>query len=558
MTKSILTKDEMQSPMMTGMNLIADIVKRTLGPGGLPVIIERKGESLEGSPLGPRITKDGVSVAEECFDADPATNVAIQAIKAICKKTNQDAGDGTTTAICLGQALMKSMLDVVEDSKVNPQTVKESLEAATKDAIARLKAKATPVDLAMLGEVATISANGDSEIGSIIQQAFEHVGSEGIITVEEGVGTDVTVNLVDGYQFSRGAEARDGFFNNETRTHYVAEKITEEDSYVGVLIYDGKLQNFVDIIPALEKIAGMDANGRATRKFPPTVIVANEFSREFLTWLLIQKADAGFSFCAVKGPNTTDVRSGYYDDLAVYTGGTRLGNGGRALSAFEFEDLGYVEKAVITGRTTTLYGGQGAEEDILVRVKHLQARKAAAESPYDVQIIGERLAALTNGVAKIGVGGFTELEIKEKYDRIEDALNACRAAIQEGVVDGGGKVLLEIANDILMTTLDDKQDLSNGETILTNALREPFFLILRNVGFTGDEVAKLTVEVLDSKIPNAVYDSKNKVIVDAKAKGILDPVKVTRCALENAVSIAGLLCTAGGAIVYTKPTTVNG
>lgn len=551
MDKKILNKVEIQGPLQKGMDLLADIVKRTLGPGGLPVIIQRKGEALDGSPLGPRITKDGVSVAEECSDPDPAIDLAIQSVKDICKKTNRDAGDGTTTAITLGQALMLQMLAHIEETGDNPQLVRESLEAAGKIVIEKLKAMATPVSMDLLLEVATISANGDREIGACIQTAFKHVGAEGVVTVDEGVGTDLTVTLVDGYQFNRGAESQDAFFNNENRTAFAAEKEegSAEETRVAVIIFDGKLASHLDLVNPLSHLAGIDPKtGKGTRKMPPVVILANEFSRDVITFLLIQKQERGMEFCAVRGPHMSDVRSGYYDDLACYTGGKRFGNGNPSLATATAKDIGWVNKAVVTNRTTTFFGGASNEAVIMERVKHLQARKAAAESPYDAQVIGDRLAALTNGIAKIGVGGATELEIKEKYDRIEDALNAARAAMLEGVVQGGGTAFLRIA--------ESQERNTPGLEILVSALQEPFFQILRNVGLDGKEVDGIADSVLAN--PDLVYDSRNKVLVSAFEVGILDPVKVTRCALENAISIAGLLCTAGGAIIYVPENAAAG
>jgi chaperonin GroEL len=523
-------------PKIRGLTQIAGIVKRTLGPGGLPILIERVGQALDGSPLGPKITKDGVSVAEECSSPNKQEDIVIQAIKGICKKTVNDAGDGTTTAVVLGEALVREMEAVLKaDPSLNPQLVKESLEAASKEIIAKLKKMATPIkDNKMIRQVATISANGDEAIGQIIGDAFEHVGSEGVVTVDEGSSNRVTLEVVDGYQFNKGAEARDAFFNNRENTMFTGEN-------VALIIYDGRLVTYTQLVPAFRILAAADDQDRATKKMPPVIIMANEFSPEVLQFLLIQKTELGLSVVPVMGPHVTHVRTGYYDDLAVYSGGTRLGNGSRNLESILPEDIGLVGKAIIDKYKSTYYDGQGAESDIIERVDQLKAAKAQAESPYDAQVLNDRIAALTSGIAKIGVGGTTELEIKEKYDRIEDALNAARAAIQEGVVPGGGATLLRISSKI-------DENKSIGHKILKEAIKAPFYQILENIG------QKLSQEQLDQILGDSrkTYDARNKQIKNALSAGIIDPVKVTRTALENAVSIASLLSTAGGAIIYVN------
>lgn len=536
MYKKLLVKDDLQPKIIEGLTKIASMVKRTLGPGGLPIIIQRVGESLNGEPLGPKITKDGVSVANECGSKDPEEDLIIQAVKHICKKTNSVAGDGTTTAIVLGEAIVKETLKVLEEDKtLNPQLVKESLEIESKKIIQHLKEISIPVkDYVRIGQVATISANGDEEIGGIISEAFKNVGSEGVVTIDEGQTSHVTLDVVEGYQINRGAESRDRFFNNKEKTHFEAEN-------AAIVIFDGKLYNYTDLITPINTIYGMNEEGRPTKPLIPIVFIANEFSNEVLQFLLIQKAEAGLNFCCVKGPHTSHVRSGYYDDLAIMLGGTRLGNGNRNLSAFEEGDEGLVKKIVIDKYKTIFYEGQGTEEAILERVEQLKALKAQAESPYDAQVISDRIASLTGGVAKIGVGGSTEFEIKEKYDRIEDALNAARAAIQEGIVSGGGVTLYRISKSL-------DTEASIGNKIFSKALQAPLFQILENIGVDHRHI-DLKSLLSDNSL---TYDARNKRIVNALEAGIIDPVKVTRTALENAVSIASLLSTAGGGIIFTK------
>lgn len=537
MYKKIISREELSNPRVEGLKKIAGIVKRTLGPGGLPIIIERRGQALDGTPLGPKITKDGVSVADECFDVDKEQDLIIQAVKAICRKTNVSAGDGTTTAIVLGEAIVLESEKILKESPdLNPQLVKESIESALQDVLRLLKKAAIPVksDTKRIRQVATISANGDEEIGQIIEEAFKHVGAEGVVTVDEGRSFKTVLEKVDGYQFGRGALGRNAFFNANNLTQFEAED-------VAVIIYDGRLQSYNDLLPALQMLAGVNEDGRATKKMPPILVMANEFTNEVLTFLAIQKEQIGLVVCCVEGPNTTHVRSGYYDDIAAYTGGTRLGNGNRNLGAIQPDDFGLVKRVIVDKYKTTLYEGQGEEEGIMKRVNELRAAKEQAESNYDAQVYNDRIAAITNGIAKIAVGGATEFEIKEKYDRIEDALNAARAAIQEGVVPGGGTALLRISEK-----LDEKK--SVGHKILKNALQAPFNQILANIYQKVDDP---TLDIiLASK--NKVYDARNKKVCNAMTAGIIDPVKVTRTALINAVSIATLLTTAGGAIIYNE------
>lgn len=536
MHKEIITKEDLQKKMREGLTEIASVVKRTLGPGGLPIIIQRVGQAINGEPLGPKITKDGVSVANECGSNDVYKDLIIQSVKHICRKTNAVAGDGTTTAIVLGEALVKYMLEELDkDPQLNPQIVKEEIEKEARNIIEELKKIAITVkDTDTIKNVATISANGDEEIGQIIGDAFAAVGAEGVVTVDEGSTNTTTLDILDGYQINRGAEGRDRFFNNKELTKFEAEN-------AALIIYDGKLLSFTDLVPALQTLAGFDPQTQqAKRQLPPVVIMANEFSNEVIQFLLMQKAEMGLQFCAVRGPHTTNVRSGYYDDIAVMSGGTRLGNGNKSLRAFEEGDEGLVGRVVIDKYKCTLYDGQGDEEVILERVDQLKAMRDVAESPYDAQVISDRIAALTCGVAKIGVGGATDFEIKEKYDRIEDALNAARAAIEEGVVPGGGTTLLRLSSNMNTETV--------GGKILKRAMLAPFNQILENIGVDKPE----DINKLTKKDSNLVFNARDKIIVDAFEAGIIDPVKVTRSALENAVSIASLLSTAGGGIVYIK------
>lgn len=531
------------APKLNGLKQIAGIVKRTLGPGGLAILIQRVGQSLDGTPLGPKITKDGVSVADECSSPIEEEDIVIQAIKGICKKTVMSAGDGTTTAIVLGEAIIMAMEEELKaDKSLNPQLVKESVEEATAEVLKQLKKIATKVkDNKMIEQVATISANGDKSIGEIIAQAFDHVGAEGVVTVDEGKTNKTVLEMVNGYQFNRGVEGRNGFFNDQNQTKFE----TKDGEKAAIVIYDGRLNSYTQLMNMFNILQGLKEGPHgqmvATKKIPPLVIMANEFSSEVLQFLLVQKQDAGLQVAPITGPHVTHVRSGYYDDLAVYTGANRLGNGSRNLESIEEDDIGIIGRVVSDKYKTTFYDGDGVEEEIIKRVDQLKAGRADAESPYDASVFNDRIAALTSGVAKIGVGGSTEFEIKEKYDRIEDALNAARAAIQEGVVPGGGATLLRISHKM-------KAEKSIGHKILKKALQAPFNQILENVEYTMSESDKKSILTNKRK----TFDARNKKVKNALTAGIIDPVKVTRSALENAVSIAGLLATAGGAIIYKK------
>lgn len=542
MSKKIVTREELMAPKIRGLTQIAGIVKRTLGPGGLPIIIQRTGQSLDGSPQGPKITKDGVSVADECSSPIEEEDIIIQAIKGICKKTVTAAGDGTTTAIVLGEAIVRAMEDeLAADKSLNPQLVKESVEEASLEIIKQLKKIATKVNTnKMIEQVATISANGDKSIGKIIAEAFDHVGAEGVVTVDEGKSNKVTLEVVDGYQFNRGVEGRNAFFNDTNQTKFE----TKDGEKAAIIIYDGRLNSYTQLMPMFAILQGLQEtpNGMvATKKIPPLIIMANEFSSEVLQFLLVQKQDAGLQVAPITGPHVTHVRTGYYDDLAVYTGATRLGNGSRNLESIEPEDIGEIGRVISDKYKTTFYEGMGDDEEVIKRVDQLKANRAEAESPYDAQVFNDRIASLTSGVAKIGVGGVTEFEIKEKYDRIEDALNAARAAIQEGVVPGGGSTLLRISNKM-------KAEKSIGHKILKKALQAPFNQILENIAYDISESDRQSI----LKNKRKTFDARNKKVQNALTSGIIDPVKVTRTALENAVSIAGLLATAGGAIIYKK------
>jgi len=527
----------MEEASKKGMKKIAAPVKRTLGPGGLTIFIERTGQALNGDPLGPMLTKDGVTVAGECQDPDPEIDLVIQAVKEICRKTNRVAGDGTTTAIVLGEAILNEIfVELDADSTLNPQLVRESVEEAAQKVKSLLAQQVSKVeDNKKIEEVATISANGDLAIGKIIAQAFAEVGSEGVITVDEGHGRETTINVVDGFQIRRGAEAQDRFFNNNENTRFEAENCH-------VILYNGPVRSYTDLLPAFKAIQEQvqKRNGNA---MPPILVIADEFSQEVIQYMLLNRVEAGVQICAVKSPHMSNVRTAMMDDIAVMLGGQRLGNGARTIQSCTFDDIGIAKKVIVDKYTTTFYDGQGEEEDVIARIEQLKAQKAAAESPYDASVIGDRIAALANGVAIIGVGGQTEIEIKERYHRIEDALNAARAAIEEGVIPGGGVALAKVAQQLGTATV--------GEKILSRALMAPFLQISDNIGQDGQaNFSAIKDRVMNGEM--VTYDARAKTVVNALEAGIIDPFKVCRTALENAVSIAALLSTCGGGITYTR------
>lgn len=541
MKKKILNRSEIQPHIKEGMNQITSIVAATLGPGGLPILIQRTGQQLNGEPLGPMATKDGVSVANECSSPFPEVDVVIQAVKDVCRKTNKEAGDGTTTAIVLGKAVMDSALKQIEDLKMNPQEVKNSIEKASLRIDEYLKSLAIPCkEIEMIEHVARISANGDSEISSVIRGAFEAVGAEGVITVDEGGSRDHSLEVVNGFQFKRGAEAQDNFFNNESGTKFESEN-------VHVIIYDGKMQETRALLNCLEVLYKQYQG-----KMPALLFIANEFSQDVVHALKIFRAEQGLSVCVVRGPHTTTVRSAMYDDIAVFLGGNKLGNGNRNLMNIEMDDIGIAKKVSIDKYTTTFFDGQGDEEYVIKRVDALKAQRSLAESPYDGAILSDRIAALSEGIAKIGVGGSTDFEIKEKYHRIEDAVNAARAAVEEGIIPGGGVTLLRLANVLSEAVSDPGKPPTVGEVVLAEALKAPFRQILSNLGMSDSKILEIEEKVLKAE-KDTTFDGVSLEVVKAFEAGIVDPVKVTRSALKNAISICSLLSTCGGSIIY-EPT----
>lgn len=534
--KTLIHKEEMSEHSLKAVEELAHMVGRTMGPGGLPQLIERKGQSLNGEPLAPMITKDGVTVAQNISHYRPELDLVIQTVKAIAAKTNRNAGDGTTTATVLGHAILKEALDVLKQHKsLNPQRVRLELEKSISDVKELLKKEARQIEgYEDIKNVATISANGETSIGEIIAQAFDEVGTEGVITIDEGSGPENTLEIVDGYQFGRGAQAQNRFFNDENNTKWEAENVS-------VLIYNGKLNAYQDLIPAFELLLKQNNN----RALPPLLVIADEFSQQVIQFLLMQRAEMGATICAVRSPSMTTTRTNMMDDIAVILGGERLGVGTRHINNIKEDDIGLAKRIVVTGTTTTIYDGMGVEEGVIKRIEQLKVQRTTAPSEFDKANISDRIAALSQGIAKIGVGGQTELEMKERYHRIEDALNAARAAVDGGIIPGGGSTLFRIS-----LILEEKQNPSIGDLILGRALKAPMLKILENAGVQLKDIEELnSIKYMNT----ATYDAMNHVTVDAFKSGIIDPLNVTLSALENAASIATLLATCGGGIVIQRP-----
>ena len=553
--KNLVHKAEMSEYSLKAVEELAHMVGRTMGPGGLPQLIERKGQALNGDPLSPMITKDGVTVAQNISHPDAEIDLVIQTVKAIAAKTNKNAGDGTTTATVLGHSILKETLAALKkDASLNPQIVRLEIEKAIKRVKIDLKNQSKTVEgYEDIKNVATISANGEASIGDIIAKAFDEVGTEGVITIDEGSSPENTLEIVDGYQFGRGAQAQNRFFNDENNTKWEAEDVR-------VITYNGKLNAYQDLIPAFELLLKQNNN----RGLPPLLVIADEFSQQVIQFLLMQRAEMGATICAVRSPSMTITRTNMLEDIAVIIGGERLGVGTRHVNVITEDDIGIAKRIIVTGTTTTIYDGYGADEEVIKRIDQLKAQKESAPSEYDRANISDRIAALSQGIAKIGVGGTTELEMKERYHRIEDALNAARSAVEGGIIPGGGAALYRIALDLEKKTkpslrarvlsklrLTQKLPKPNiGDIILSKALKAPMLKILENSGVTLKSIKKLEL-IKKNKV--ATYDALNHITVDAYKSGIIDPLNVTLSALENATSIATLLATCGGGIVIQRP-----
>jgi chaperonin GroEL len=501
--------------MLRGVDILADAVKVTLGPKGRNVIIDK-------SFGAPRITKDGVSVAKEIELEDKFENMGAQMVREVASKTNDIAGDGTTTATVLAQAIVREGAKAVA-AGMNPMDLKRGIDLAVTEVVKDIVGKAKKISTSdEVAQVGTISANGEKEIGAYIAEAMQKVGNEGVITVEEAKTAETELEVVEGMQFDRGYLSPYFVTNPEKM---VAEL---EDAYI--LLHEKKLSNLQAMLPVLEAVV-------QTGK--PLLIISEDVEGEALATLVVNKLRGGLKIAAVKAPGFGDRRKAMLEDIAILTGGTVISEDiGIKLESVTLEMLGRAKKVSITKENTTIVDGSGQKSDIEGRVAQIKAQIEETTSDYDREKLQERLAKLAGGVAVIRVGGATEIEVKEKKDRIDDALNATRAAVQEGIVPGGGTALLRAS--VVLNIKGANEDQTAGINIVRKALQSLVRQIAENA---GDEGSIIVGKILESNTDNYGYNAQTSEFGDMIAMGIVDPVKVVRTALQNAASVAGLLVT---------------
>ena len=525
MAKKIQFDVEARDGLKRGVDALADAVKVTLGPKGRNVII---GKSFG----GPQVTKDGVSVAKEVELEDALENMGAQMVKEVASKTNDLAGDGTTTATILAQAIVKEGLKNVA-AGANPMDLKRGIDKAVEAIVANLNDQAVEVGNSSdkIKQVASISANNDEAIGELITAAFDKVGKEGVITVEEAKGTDTTVDIVEGMQFDRGYISP-YFVTN-------SDKMEADMEAPYILIYDKKISTMKDLLPVLEPVA---QSGK------PLVVIAEDVDGEALATLVVNKLRGSLKIAAVKAPGFGDRRKAMLEDIAILTGGTVISEDrGFTLENATIDMLGTAEKVTIDKDNTTVVNGAGKSEDIKARVNQIKSQIEASTSDYDKEKLQERLAKLSGGVAVLYVGAASEVEMKEKKDRVDDALHATRAAVEEGIVSGGGVALLQ-ALPSLTKLKSENADEQTGVQIVARAVESPLRTIVANAGGEGSVVVAKVIEGDE----NFGYDAKTDTYGNMQEKGIIDPKKVTRIALENAASVAGMILTTECALVDIK------
>ena len=515
-SKQILYSVEARSAIMRGIDQLAEAVKATLGPKGRNVVIDKK----FGSPVS---TKDGVTVAKEIELRDPFENMGAQMLREVASKTSDVAGDGTTTATVLAQAIFREGVKNVTAGG-NPMDLKRGIDRAVETVVEEVKKLSRPTkDKKEIAQVGTISANNDPTIGDLIAEAMEKVGKDGVITVEEAKSMDTSLDIVEGMQFDRG------YLSPYFVTDAERMEANVQDAYI--LLHEKKISNMRDLLPILEQIAKMSK---------PLVIIAEDVEGEALATLVVNKLRGTLQCAAVKAPGFGDRRKDMLRDIAVLTGGNVISDDlGIKLENITLNDLGRAKRVTIDKDNTTIVEGAGATEDIEGRVKQIRTQVEETTSDYDREKLQERLAKLVGGVAVINVGAATESEMKEKKARVEDALNATRAAVEEGVVPGGGVAYLRSLPALEKLEAELEGDQRIGVRIVKRALEEPLRYIASNAGAEGSIVVQ---RVRDLKT-NEGYDASSDTYGDMLEKGIIDPTKVTRSALQNAASIAGLLMT---------------
>jgi chaperonin GroEL len=514
--KDVKFSGEARERMLRGVETLANAVKVTLGPKGRNVVLDK-------SFGAPRITKDGVTVAKEIELEDKFENMGAQMVREVAQKTNDQAGDGTTTATVLAHAIVKEGAKAVA-AGMNPMDIKRGIELAVKAVVADIKSRAKKVGSSSeVAQVGTISSNGDASVGKMIAEAMQKVGNEGVITVEEAKSLGTEVEIVEGMQFDRGYISP-YFITN-------AEKMVAELEDAYVLLHEKKLSQLQAMLPLLEAVV---QSGK------PLLIIAEDIEGEALATLVVNKLRGGLKVAAVKAPGFGDRRKAMLEDIGVLTGGQLIAEDlGIKLENVTPAMLGRAKKVVIDKDKTTIVDGAGKKKDIEARVNQIKAQIEETTSDYDREKLQERLAKLAGGVAVIRVGGATEVEVKEKKDRVEDALNATRAAVEEGIVAGGGVALLR-AKKAIGKLRSDNPDAQAGINIVLKALEAPLRQIAENSGHEGSIVVN---KILESKSETYGFDAQTEEYVDMFDKGIVDPAKVVRAALQDAASVAGLLVT---------------
>nr|WP_321416062.1 chaperonin GroEL [uncultured Allomuricauda sp.] len=525
MAKDIKFDIDARDGLKRGVDKLAEAVKVTLGPKGRNVIISK-------SFGAPQVTKDGVSVAKEIELEDALENMGAQMVKEVASKTNDQAGDGTTTATVLAQAIVKEGLKNVA-AGANPMDLKRGIDKAVEALVADLQKQTKEVgnDSDKIKQVASISANNDEAIGDLIATAFTKVGKEGVITVEEAKGTDTYVDVVEGMQFDRGYLSP--YFVTDT------DKMIADLENPYILLFDKKISNLQEILPILEPVA---QSGR------PLLIIAEDVEGQALATLVVNKLRGGLKIAAVKAPGFGDRRKAMLEDIAILTGGTVISEErGFSLENASLDMLGTAETVTIDKDNTTIVNGSGNADDIKARVNQIKAQIETTTSDYDKEKLQERLAKLAGGVAVLYVGAASEVEMKEKKDRVDDALHATRAAVEEGIVAGGGVALVR-AKKVLEKLATDSLDETTGVQIVAKAIEAPLRTIVENAGGEGSVVIS---KVLEGK-KDFGYDAKSDQYVDMLKAGIIDPKKVTRIALENAASVSGMILTTECALTDIK------
>ncbi len=518
MAKQITLGNEARQSLLKGVNALSNVVKETLGPRGKNVVLEKK----FGSPTS---TKDGVTVAKEVELADPLENMGAQLVKEVASKTSDVAGDGTTTATVLAQSIYAEGLKYVT-AGANPNLIKKGIDQAVVVVVEALKKLSRDVSGEMIAQVGAISANNDESIGKIIAEAMDKVGKDGVITVEEAKGLETTMDIVEGMQFDRGYLSP-YFITDPDRMECVLENPV-------ILLHEKKISNLREFLPLLENVAKM---GR------PLVVIAEEVEGEALATLVVNKLKGTFFCCAVKAPGFGDRRKAMLEDIAVLTGGKVITEDiGVKLENVTVDWLGDANKVVVDKDNTTIVEGKGSSEEVQARIKQIRTQIEETTSDYDREKLQERLAKMVGGVALIKVGAATETELKEKKARVEDAMHATKAAVEEGIVPGGGVALLRTKDGLDALKLEG--DMQIGVNIVKRAVEEPMRQIANNAGYEGSIVVEKVKELKGDSGFNALTEKYEDLVKG----GVLDPTKVVRTALQNAASIAGLLLTTEGLV----------